>query len=155
MALLSTLLLALVPVTFPARPGWYTGRAPAHACPGVSVRRCVQAESWASTTPFRDCAGCFPHRTLARLPRDGVVIQLTLAVEHPTVLRRALRRPLTIRASEVSGPFEGAPARIGVFQTSGRIGRYELLAIVFFGRLRPTTRQLAAANAELRAAHLP
>ena len=155
MGLLALLLAALAPVAFPARPGWHAGSVPALPCPGVPARRCRQAASWASTIRFRDCAGCFPHRTLSALPRDGVVIQVSLAVEHPPLLQRALHLPLRIPPDEVTGPFEGAPRRIGVHQASGRVGGYELLVIVFFGRPQPTVSQLAAANAELAAARLP
>ena len=158
MRLLAVALLAgsvLAPVRFAARPGWLVGAGKVHACPGVSPARCRDVWSWASSVPWRDCAGCLPHRTVARLPADGVAIQISLAIEHPIVARRRLTWPATVRASDVVAPFEGLPSRIGVYQRFARLGRYEVYLWVFFGRSRPRARQLAAAIAELRTARLP
>ena len=158
MRLLVVALLAgsvVAPFRFAARPGWHVGAGKVHACPGVSPARCKAVWSWASTVPWRDCAGCLPHLTVARLPADGVAIQISLAIEHPIVARRRLTWPATVRAHAVVAPFEGLPGRIGVYQRFARLGRYEVYLWVFFGRSRPSARQLAAANAELHTARLP
>jgi hypothetical protein len=142
--------LPLAAVLFAAAPGWHVGAGPVRACPGVPAARCSQVASWASTVPWLDCADCLPHRTVAALPPDGVAIQVHLARERPLVARRAIAWPPRIRASDVHAGLEGIPSRYGVYQLSARTGRYDFYVFVFFGRSRPTARQLAAANAELR-----
>ena len=129
------LALLLLAPHFPGGPGWYTGASGTHA--------------WAATVPLRDCANCIPHRTLATLPRDGIVIQLTVATE-PRVHFRAVRWPTQITAADVLSGFEGVPARYGFVQQYTHTGRVEHLLWVWFGRARPTAAQLAAANAQLR-----
>lgn len=151
--MLALLVLALVvsPPHFRAAPGWHVGSARAHACPGVKPSRCVQSEAWASTVRYRDCPNCVPpHRTLAKLPPDGIVIQVSNARERPPYGRRGPWPPL-LRASQVVGPFEGEPARFGVIQLWLRARNgVEHYLFVWFGRPHPTRQQLARANAELR-----
>jgi len=113
--------------------GWHVGSQRAHA--------------WAATVPYRDCSICVPpHRTLAALPPDGIVIQLTVLSDASTQARWPRIRP-----KDVAAGFEGVPKRYGVFQF-GDQGRS---AFVWFGRAHPTRRQLARANAELRTAGAP
>jgi hypothetical protein len=147
---------ALAPARFAPRPGWHAGAARVHACPGVSPTRCRSASSWAATVKWRDCGECPPHRTLARIPADGIAIQISLAIEQPfpTWLHQRAWPP-HISAREVVAPFEGLPGRIGVYQWIGLVGRVEANVMLFFGRSRPTSCQLAAAEAELRAAAVP
>jgi len=147
-------LLLVVPTPhFRAAPGWHIGSTRAHACIGVSRRRCVQAEAWASTVRYRDCPNCSPpHATLVGLPPGGIVIQLTNGREQPARGPRG-SWPQRLRASQVASPFEGAPTRIGVIQLSARTrDGVEHSLFVWFGRARPTRHQLARANAELRTA---
>jgi hypothetical protein len=150
---LLALLLVVSPPHLRATPGWHVGSTRAHACVGVGRRRCVQAEAWASTVRYRDCATCSPpHTTLARLPPDGIVIQLTVGRERPPGGTRG-SWPRRLRSSQVVNPFEGAPARIGVIEFSARTGDgVEHSLFVWFGRAHPTRLQLARANAELRTA---
>jgi hypothetical protein len=145
----------LSPVRFAQRPGWHVGAGTAHACPGVPAVRCSQVWSWAATVHWRGCTGCLPHRLLATLPPDGIAIQVALATERPQVAKRTLTWPPQLRAGDVVAGFEGVSGRIGVYQHFARVGRYEVYLWVFFGRSRPSGRQLAAANAELRTARLP
>jgi hypothetical protein len=84
------------------------------------------------------------------MPADGVAIQVTVAIERPTRVRRTFAWPLQIKRSAVNAGFEGLPGRIGVYQASTRIGEREVLIFVFFGRGKPTARQLGRANTELR-----
>jgi hypothetical protein len=77
------------------------------------------------------------------------VIQLQNGTERPLVTRPAPWPP-RIRARDVVGPFEGEPAKYGVFQYSARTGSVERSVFVWFGREHPTAQQLARANAELR-----
>jgi hypothetical protein len=147
-------LLSLVPALFAPQAGWHTGHAQVHACPGVSPARCVQAASWAATIPWRGCGDCLPHRMIAALPPDGIVLQVTVAVERPLVARRAGSWPPAIRPGDVGAGFEGVSSRYGVFQSFARYGRVEAYVWAFFGRARPTRAQLAAANSELRTVRL-
>ena len=147
---LLALLLVVSPPYFHAAPGWHVGSKPAHSCPGVPRSRCVQAEGWASTVRYRDCGDCVPpHRTLAELPPDGIVIQELNGRERPAKIGTRPWPP-RIRARDVVGPFEGEPPRYGVFQYTARTGTTERSLFVWFGRRHPTRRQLARANAELR-----
>lgn len=135
---------------FRTNPGWHVGSRSARSCPGVSRTRCTQAEGWAATVAYRDCGDCVgPHRTLAALPQDGVVIQLLNGREQPSRARPASWPP---RLVPIEGPFEGVPARYGLAEGSGRTGTVEWSLYVWFGRAQPTRRQLARATAELRTA---
>jgi hypothetical protein len=112
----------------------------------------VQANGWASTVSYRDCGDCGPpHRTLAALPPDGIVIQELNGTERP--LKIGSRPwPPRIRAGDVTAGFEGEPSppKRSVFQYSARTGSTERSLFVWFGRAQPTAQQLARANAELR-----
>ena len=140
--------LVVSPPHFQSAPGWHVGSHPAHACPGVSASRCVQAWGWASTVRYRDCGDCVPHRTLAHLPPRGVIIQLSNSREHPSRAPTGAWPP-QIRRKDVHAGFEGVPNRFGVFQAFVRTGHLERYLFVWFGRAHPTRRQLARANAEL------
>ena len=139
---------------FDRAAGWYVGSARPHACPGVSRKRCVQAEAWASTVRYRDCADCSPpHETLAALPRNGIIIQLRDARERSVYGPLGSWPPRELHASQVIGGFEGEPpgAHIGhiPLMVRGRDGTEHFL-FVWFGRTHPTAPQLARATAELR-----
>jgi len=129
------LALLLLAPHFPGGPGWHTGAARSH--------------SWAATVRLRDCPNCIPHRTLAVLPPDGIVIQLTVATER-RIHGAAARWPTQIRLREVVAGFEGVPSRYGVVQQFTHTGRVEHVLWVWFGRAQPTRAQLAAANLQLR-----
>jgi hypothetical protein len=145
---------ALAPIRFEQRRGWRSGAGVVRACPGVPAIRCREVRSWAATVRLRDCLWCLPHRTFAHMPAGGIVIQLSVALEHPPVASRRTGWPLRVDRGRVGG-LEGVPARIGVYQIFARVDERGVYAFVFFGRSRPSAPQLAAANAELRAAKLP
>ena len=115
--------------------------------------RCRSVGSWAATVRWRDCAGCLPHRTVESLPPDGVAIQLSLADAKSPAWVKPMRWPPRLRP--VVNSFEGLPTRIGVVQLIGRLRGFEAYLWVFYGRPRPSERQVALARAELRAARLP
>jgi hypothetical protein len=145
-------LLSVTPPRFQSAPGWHVGSTRTHSCSGVTRGRCVMAEAWASTVPYRDCPDCVPpHKTLATLPPDGIVIQLTDARERPPYGQRG-SWPTRIRASQIiSGPFEGTPAHISYTQLVVRSPHdVEHFLFVWFGRPHPTPQQLARANTELQ-----
>jgi hypothetical protein len=121
---------------------------------GVSAGRCSQVTSTASTTRWRDCLECLPHRTLAAMPTDGIAIQVAVSIERPARARRTFTWPPQIGRDEVYAGFEGLPGRTGVYQGSTRVGERQVFVFVFFGRCTPTARQLDRANDELRHARL-
>jgi hypothetical protein len=97
---------------------------------------------------MRDCPVCLPHRTLAVLPPGGIVIQLTYGRERPAFGETG-PWPITLHPGDVRAGFEGVPRRFGVAQRMVRTGGIERSLMVWFGRSRPTTEQLRAANAQL------
>jgi hypothetical protein len=121
---------SLVPAHFAPALGWQVREGRAHACVGVPASRCSRVTSTASTTRFRDCLECLPHGTVSAMHAKDIAIQLMVA----------------------RSPFEGLPARIGVYQGATLIGRREVSVFIVFGRAAPTNRQLKRANAELRRA---
>jgi hypothetical protein len=133
------LLLVVAPPHFGASAGWHVGSR--------------GSWGWASTAPYRDCSDCIPpHRTLAHLPPGGIVIQLSNARERPSHAR-AGRWPVRIRRNDVhAGGAEGIPRHAGYTQWFVRSRGVEHYLWVWFGRIHPTRRQLARANAELRTA---
>jgi hypothetical protein len=142
----------LEPAHFTPTAGWQLREGKAHACVGVSASRCSQVASVASTTRFRDCLECLPHRTVAAMRAKDIAIQLTVTIERPIRTKRTFAWPPRVTGRTVAAPFEGLPGRIGVYQGATVVGRRELSVIVFFGRPIPTTRQLKRANAELQRA---
>jgi hypothetical protein len=146
---LLVLLLGLSPPHFLGGPGWHVGSQRARPCIGLPASRCIQASGWASTARLRDCSTCLPHRTLAVLPRDGIVIQLTYGREQPPFGELG-SWPVTLRSSDVHAGFEGVSNRFGVAQRMVRTGTLERSLMVWFGRARPDAAQLRAANAQLR-----
>jgi hypothetical protein len=81
--------------------------------------------------------------------RNGIAIQVTVAIEHPIRGRRTFAWPPQIRRAGVSAGFEGLPGRIGVYQGATLVGQREVSLIVFFGQARPTIRQVGRANTQL------
>jgi hypothetical protein len=145
----------LAAAIFAAAPSWHAGHGPVHACVGVPASRCVEASSWAATVRLRDCANCLPHRTLAVLPANGIVLQLTVAIEHSGFRPARARWPIRIDRQDIVAGFEGISARYGVFNRIRRIGALEVSVWAFFGRAKPTAAQLARADAELARVRLP
>jgi len=111
--------------------------------------------TWATNSKWSDCADCLPRRTAAALRPDGIAIQLSLVREIPLTAKETTTWPLRVRAADVVSPFEGLPGRIGVYRLFAQVKRYEVYALVLFGRSKPTASQLAAVNTQLRTARLP
>jgi len=141
--------LIVVPALFLPHAGWHAGQEPAHGCPGVTANRCVLAASWAATIPWRGCGWCIPHGTIAALPPDGVALQVAISEERPPAARGVMTWPPRMLARDVVAGFEGVSWRYGVYQRFARVGSVEVYVWAWFGRARPTSAQLAAANAEL------
>jgi len=143
------------PVRFEPAADWHVRTGSVHACPGVKATRCSQVSSVVSTIPSRDCLTCLPHKTVAAMAPGDILIQVQLAVEHPTYARRAFAWPPRIRRNQVPAGFEGLPNHISVYQGQTRVGPRQVFVFAVFGRALPTQRQLDRANAELRRAHIP
>lgn len=77
-----------------------------------------------------------------------------IAIERPLRVAHTFAWPPQISRTKVHAGFEGLPGRIGVYQAATRIGKREVSVFVFFGRAKPTARQLSGANTELRHARL-
>lgn len=147
---------ALAPAQFTPAPGWHSGAGVARPCVGVSAERCTESWAWTSTVRWKDCRSCVPHKTLAVLPRNGVVVTVTRVRERPVVARRQIEWPPRIAARDVTAGMEGIPSRYGVYQLFARLASpEEVMVSAYFGRSRPTTEQLVAANRRLRATRLP
>jgi hypothetical protein len=114
----------------------------------------LQVTSLASTTRWRDCVECLPHKTLAAMPKSGIAIQVTVAVEHPARAVRTFAWPPQVKRAQVRAGLEGLPGRIGAYQASSLVGEREVSLFVWFGRGTPTVSQLHRANTELRHARL-
>ena len=142
----------LAPARFAPAAGWQVRMGRAHACVGVSASRCSQATTVASTTRFRDCLECLPHCTVAAMHAQDIAIKVTVAIEHPLRTKRTFAWPPRVVRRAVVGPFEGLPARIGVYQGATLVGSREVFVFIVFGRAVPTDRQLRRVNAELQRA---
>jgi hypothetical protein len=88
------------------------------------------------------------------MPRSGIAIQITVAVEHPVRAVHTFAWPPQVKRGQVQAGFEGLPSRIGVYQAASLIKEREVSLFVWFGRSRPTVSQVSGANAELRHARL-
>ena len=141
------------PATFAAADGWNTGTS------GTAKQQPdgQQTWTWASTVPYRDEPFQFlPHKTLATLPPDGIVIDVQLfgPDEKP---QRPARVPLRITPADGPGSMEGLTPPFSLYGTGGRVrgGAYDADVSVLFGREHPTDEQFARANAELARLDLP
>ncbi|HEU5245167.1 MAG TPA: hypothetical protein VFU33_12260 [Gaiellaceae bacterium] len=134
------LVLVISPPHFQAGNGWHVG---AHGAWG-----------WASTVPNRDCPACVPpHHTLAHVRADGILIQLgNYRAEHPPQASPGTWPPRIRRKDLIAGGGEGVPRHISFGEWFIRRRGIEHYLWVWFGRIHPTRRQLARANAELRTA---
>jgi len=88
------------------------------------------------------------------MPRSGIAIQITVAVEHPERAVHTFAWPPQVKRAQVQAGFEGLPSRIGAYQAASLVSRREVSLFVWFGRSRPTVSQVSRANAELRHARL-
>ncbi len=137
---------------FRAAAGWHVGSQSARSCHIRQTHPCVRAFGWAATVPCPDCGTDEPLRTLSALPPDGAVIQLvTLRIgdTHPSRLSWPPRVSEADVQSGLAGP---AKLSLAVAMNGGRTGTTDWSLLVWFGRMHPTTHQIARVNAELRRA---
>jgi hypothetical protein len=143
----------VLPVTAPPARlpagGWHVGakRISAVGCGG-----CVQTESWAATVAYRDPPNQLPpHRTMAALARDGVIVHITRAWEPSPPAWMRQTHPLRITRAGTTASFEGNTTRGRVSRWTGstwRAGSY-VSVWVLFGRPAPAAAQVRRAQAEL------
>lgn len=139
----------LAAIRFAASGGWHVLTGRVHPCPGTPASRCSQVTSVASTTRWRDCLECAPHRTVNGMPAEAIAIRITIAIERPLRIKATFPWPVQVRRAALQS-LEGLPGRIGAYQASTRVGSREVFLSVYFGRSHPTAAQLHAANSELR-----
>lgn len=153
-ASLAALVLAVAPAALPDRPGWHVGGARV-ATPGCA--RCVQTASWASTIRYRDKPGDFPQRTIAALPRAGIIVWVTRSRQPSPPAWMLRRHPLGIVRARIHSNFEGNPTNGRVSEwvaSTWRAGSF-VSVYVFFGSAIPSPPVVARAQAELGAMRLP
>lgn len=141
---------------FASAPGWRTRiSAPSREQPSCLTQR----TSWASTVPFRDGASELPpHRMIAGLPPDGIIIAVVQYADRCRHLRGIPARhpPLRLADAKRSG-FPGPRGDdLPLYRILGRFrGRYNIDVWVFYGRHTPTAAQRAAAQRELGGVRWP
>jgi hypothetical protein len=139
----------LPPARLPAQPGWFVG-----ARGGKLLAEGGQTTTWAATVPYRDPPLQIPpSRTLSRLPRDGVIIWVSLSRDSALRIRPVNSR--RIRPRLIASYLEGLPPGIGVYGASVRKTGYDLHLRVFFKTLHPSAKVIARAQAELNGLQLP
>ena len=152
----------------------------AAGCGGASKPRFQAANGWhllsrqaelaAANVPFavadRSLASP-PSRTVATLPRDGVVIWATFSRSGGKLPPRSTPLPLRLAEAMRSNPFEGfgcAPAVSesrcnaasgSIRRLGAQVGRYYVDLYVFFGTDHPAAASVAAADAELARLRFP
>jgi hypothetical protein len=151
--MMSLTTLALLPALFAPQPGWQVGH---QNRPGLP-RRFGQ--------PLHASGELGGHDPVARLPPmftppDGRLVAAgrnrapSCRRGRTTACRAAGRAwPPKIRAKDLGG-IEGIPSRSGVYQRFARFGPVEAYVWAFFGRSHPTSKQVAAANADLATVRL-
>ena len=145
------MLIALVlapPASLPARQGWHVDRA---RLKDAGCAGCLQTWSRASTVPYRDAPNDLPHRTMAALPRRGIIILVSRSWEPSPPGWMHRRRPLRIVSAAITASFEGNT-------TNGRVSRWQastwragsfVTVYVLFGSPVPAPATVARAQAEL------
>ncbi len=150
------------PVGLPERAGWHavsSGR-------GARYAHGEYVQAAAATIPYRnDPNDLPPNRTLEELPRDGILVWISLGRDArlpPTALERSdsyeRTHPPPYRLSELQrvDGWEGQVRDIPDYRLWGVVGdRYIVDLRVYFGQEHPTEAMLAEADAVLRALRFP
>lgn len=139
----------LLPARFPPRAGWF-----AAARGGTLLAEGGQTETWAATLPYRDPPLQIPpHRTLSRLPVDGVIIWVSLSRD--SALRAQTTNSFRIRRPLISSSFEGLPRGVGLYRATVRRRAYDVSLWVFFKTVHPAASVIANAQRELDSLQFP
>jgi len=138
----------------PRGAGWYAGsaRIPIRSCP-----RCVQVDSWASTTPYLDAPNNLPSRTMGTLGANGVIVWVIRSwqpVEPTWALKRHLLR---IQPSLIHPNFEGNPThgRVSLWLVTSWLNGSSVQVYVYFGSPVPRPSAIARAQQELDGTTFP
>jgi hypothetical protein len=146
-----------VGVGFLPQPGWYVLQTSARERaddPVVTVAANVPFAPEDDLRGLADASG-LPYGTLLRLPPDGIVIVATFLPRGDTYLDTAYepeRLPLRLaRASPwvLYGTQVRPEEPLGQYQLRGAIDDYNVDLVFYFGRERPTSEQLRAAQRQL------
>jgi hypothetical protein len=144
------------PARFEPADGWHTGSSG----PRPEGAEGDWTTTWAATIPYRDSWNAFPQRTLESLPRDGVLVWVSLSrFAEPTGRRAGFPvRPRRYRLDDfdVLPGWEGQVRDLPEYRLWTRVdGQYDVDLRVYFGRPRPTRETLARAQEELDRLDLP
>jgi hypothetical protein len=151
---------AVAPARLPSRTGWYVGTSG-----GDDAR--AEGEfttSWAATIPYADEWNALPpQETLERLPRDGIVIWVSLSRSNRFPPRLggdetfpAREPPFSLAEFERRPGWEGQVRDLPEYLLWGTVrGQYNLDLRVYFGRPEPTEAMLAEAQTMLDGLELP
>jgi hypothetical protein len=144
------------PARFAPADGWHTGTSG----PRPEGAEGDWTTTWTATIPYRDLWNAFPQRTLEALPREGVLIWVSLfRFADPSGARAgfpARPRPYGLDDFEVLPGWEGQVRDLPEYRLWTRVEeQYDVDLRVFFGRPHPTGAMLARAQAALDRLHLP
>jgi hypothetical protein len=149
-SLISTIVAASIApaAVLPRQPGWHLGaaRIKSSSCP-----RCVQVDSWGATVPYLDTPNDFPHRTMATLGSNDLIIQLIRSWEPSPPKWTYTKRALRIRQAQIHADFEGntTHGRVSLWSSATWRNGSFVQVYVFFGSPTPNTRLIARAQREL------
>jgi hypothetical protein len=162
MRLAAALLVSLAGCCHPGTAGVHSGHAGRSRCRPV---RLTAGDGWktrsttagglriaeATTATFHESVGVFPDRTLAALPRDGIVVA---AWDYGRAPKRDLsptrRLPYKLVEFRHDRGWEGQPAvNVPEYVLFASLRHHILDVRVFFGRQHPSGRLRARAQAEL------
>ena len=137
-ALVATAALALAgQPSFAPAPGWYAVTAGAHP----PSPPCAMV----ATVRIREPACAFPHRTVAALPRSGILVWALSYGSSPNLHYEPMQLPLRLAGTPLQHCFEGLDCRYGFQQILARVRARALWVFVVYGRTRPASAQRAAA----------
>lgn len=144
----------LAAAQLPSATGWNggTARIRESSCP-----RCVQVDSWAATVPYFDMPNDMPHRTMAALGPNDVIILILRSWQPSPPAWTLQRHPLRVTAARTTASFEGNTTRGRVSLWSGTTWRNGSFVSVymFFGSPRPSGAAIERAQHELDATRFP
>jgi hypothetical protein len=149
-------------VEFPNRPGWYA----VSSAPNPRYAYGEDVQTAAATIPYRDGTNQLPpHRTLEALPRDGILLWISLGrssrippsrLERNAIFEPRRNPPYRLADLERRGTWPGQIRDIPEYVLGAAMGdRYLMDLRVYFGSAQPTAAMLAEADAAVRALRFP
>jgi hypothetical protein len=149
-------------VEFPERPGWHA----VSSAPNPRYSYGEDVQTAAATIPYRDETNELPpHRTLEALPRDGIVVWVSLGrssrfppsrLDGNPIFEPRRNPPYRLADLERLSTWPGQIRDIPEYVLGAAIGdRYLLDLRVYFGRAQPNEAMLAEADAMLAGLRFP